>query len=44
MKDRPLFYTVTGPDFRRSILWARGWVNPVNQAVAEKINELKRTK
>jgi hypothetical protein len=41
MKDRPLFYTVTGPDFRRSILWARGWVNPVTEAVRNKIKEIK---
>jgi hypothetical protein len=41
MKDRPLFSLVTGPDFRRSILWARGWVNPVTEAVRAKVEQLK---
>lgn len=30
---RPLFWTVTGRDFGRSIRWARSWVNPVTAAL-----------
>lgn len=42
---RPLFSTVTGRDFGRSIRWARSWVNPVSAAlVRQRAREAATTK
>jgi hypothetical protein len=44
-KVTPLFWTVTGRDFGRSIAWARTWRNPIRlhaQAVLAKINPSKK--
>jgi hypothetical protein len=37
----PLFQTVTGRDFGRSIAWAKTQVNPLNAAVAAKVAQLR---
>lgn len=31
-KPTPLFWTVTGRDFGRSIAWSRRWINPLSAA------------
>lgn len=31
-KHSPLFWTVTGRDFGRSIAWSRRWINPLSAA------------
>lgn len=38
--SKPLFWTITGEDFKRSIKWARSEPNLVREAIQKKIKEL----
>lgn len=40
--NKPLFWTLSGPDFRRAIQFARSRPNPVAQQIRAAVGKLKK--